>query len=83
MAPSKAAGEGEGLQIHRVSENILNKQDRTADRGALPGSVLGEEKTASHRKQFRNITHNFERTKHLNHLVAKPERKSLGISRRR
>jgi hypothetical protein len=42
MAPSKAAGEREGLQIHRVSEKVLNKQERTADRGALPGSVLGE-----------------------------------------
>jgi len=52
MEPSKDAGEGEGLQIHLVSENILNKQDRTADRGALPGSVLGEERTTPHREQF-------------------------------
>jgi hypothetical protein len=81
MASSKAAGEGEGLQIHRVTENVLNKQDRTADRGGLPGSVLGEEQTTPHRKQFRNTTHNFGRPKRLNHLVAKPERKSLGISR--
>jgi len=65
MAPSKAAGEGEGLQIHRMSEKVLNKQDRTADRGGLPGSVLGEEQTTPHSKQFRNITRNFGRPKHL------------------
>jgi hypothetical protein len=49
MVPSKAAVEGEGLQIHRVAENVMNKQGRTADRGDLPGSVLGEEPTTSHR----------------------------------
>jgi len=79
MAPSKAAGEGEGLQIHRVSENVQNKQDRTADRGALPGSVLAEEQTTPRLKQFRNITRNYGRPKHLNTLVGKPERVTWNV----
>jgi hypothetical protein len=33
MARPQVADGGDGLQIRRVSANILNKQSRTADRG--------------------------------------------------
>jgi hypothetical protein len=35
MARSKVADGGGGLQIWRVAANILNRQSRTADKGAV------------------------------------------------
>jgi hypothetical protein len=35
MARPQVADGGNGLQIWRVSENILNKQSRTADKGVV------------------------------------------------
>ena len=51
MARSQVADRGYGLQIWRVTANMLNKQSWTADRGGPPDWVLVEGLTTPHRKK--------------------------------
>jgi hypothetical protein len=52
MARSQVADRGDGLQIWRVAANILNKQQRTADRGWPSSLGLGGGLTTTHRKNL-------------------------------
>jgi hypothetical protein len=51
VARPRIADTGDGLQIWRVTANILNKQSHTADKGWSSSSGLDERLTTHHRKK--------------------------------
>jgi hypothetical protein len=52
MARPQVADRGDGLQIWRVAENILNKQSRTADSGWSSSLGVGQGANNPHHKTF-------------------------------
>jgi hypothetical protein len=60
MPRPQVADGGDGLQIWRVTVNILNKQSRTSDRGWSSSLGFGRGLTIHHRKNsnlLRNVSH--------------------------
>jgi hypothetical protein len=55
MGRPQVADEGDGLQIWKVAENILNKLSRTADRGWSSSLGVGR-LTTPHRKKIQSLT---------------------------
>jgi hypothetical protein len=53
MARPRVADGGDGLQIWRVAENILNKQSRTAVKGWSSSLEVGRG-ASTHRKKIKN-----------------------------
>jgi hypothetical protein len=63
MARPRVADGGDGFQIWRVAEDILNNQSRTADKGGLPGLGLSVGLTTHHKKKLlRNVTQGFAKS---------------------
>jgi hypothetical protein len=52
MARPQVANGGDGLQMWRVTENILNKLSRTAEKGGPPALVLGVELQLNVKNKF-------------------------------
>jgi hypothetical protein len=60
MAPPRVADEGDGPQIWRVAENVLNKQSRTANKGVAlqlgVGRVVSNSSPLKKNSLLRNVT---------------------------
>jgi hypothetical protein len=82
VRPRVACGGG-GLQIWKVSENILNKQSQTDDKGWSSSMGGGQSLTTPHREKVQHATNHYTGVcsrlrrdeKCIKSLIGKPEGK--------